>query len=59
MKLEEKQQPKEWTPERIAKALEGAMNPVFSINGEKVAEVALITAEATGNVITVKYFLKS
>jgi hypothetical protein len=50
---------KQWTPEQIAKALEGAMNPVVSINGKKVAEVALITAEATGNVITVKYFLKS
>jgi len=54
---QEKEQ--QWTPEQIAKALEGAMTPVVSINGKKVAEVALITAEATGNVITVKYFLKS
>lgn len=59
MSLEEKQQPKAWTPEQIAKALTGAINPVISINGEKVAEVALITAEATGNVVTVKYYLKS
>lgn len=54
---QEKEQ--QWTPEQVAKALTGAINPVISINGKKVAEVALITAEATGNVITVKYYLES
>ncbi len=54
---QEKEQ--QWTPEQIAEALTRAINPVMTVNGKKVAEVALITAEATGNVITVKYHLKS
>lgn len=53
------QQPATWTPEKIARALEGAINPKLTINGAKVAEISHITAEATGNVITVKYYLKS
>lgn len=53
------QQPTTWPPEQIAKALENAINPVMTVNGEKVAEVSHIAAEATGNVITVKYYLKS
>jgi len=49
----------QWTPEQIAQALERSVNTVITVNGKKVAEIALITAEATGNVITVKYHLKS
>ncbi len=47
------------SPADIAEALEWAGNPKLLIDGQVVAEVDHISATATGNVITVKYYLKS